>query len=236
MKRIARTGTAAAAVGIAALLGCSQTNATVTTALTSEDAQESYSLGVAVAQQASAGLQGIDQAAFMAGFADAMKSDDLALSVEQMAAALERYDEQRMAEAQQQFEQMAQSNRAQGEAFRAEFAKDPAVVTTETGLQYKVLSEGQGEVPGGESVVTFHYRGTALDGREIDSTWSRNEPVTIPVDAGLPGWTEVFSQMPVGSKWQVVLPPELAFGESGAAGVVQPGETVVFEIELVSVG
>ena len=236
MKRIARTGTATAAVGIAALLGCSQTNATVTTALTSEDAQESYSLGVAVAQQASAGLQGIDDQAFLAGFSDAFQSDELALSTEEMAAALGRYEQERMEEARQQFEAMARSNREAGAAFRAEFAKDPSVVTTETGLQYKVLAKGEGEVPGEASVVTFHYRGTAVDGREIDSTWSRNEPVTIPVDGGLPGWTEALSQMPVGSKWQVVLPPELAFGEAGAAGVVQPGETVVFEIELVSVG
>ena len=236
MKRIARTGTAAAAVGIAALLGCSQTNAKVTTALTNDEAMQSYSLGVAVAQQASAGLEGIDDDAFLAGFSDALQSDELALSTEEIAAALGRYDQERMEEARQQFEAMAESNREVGEAFRAEFAKDPDVVTTETGMQYKVLAQGEGEVPGDASVVTFHYRGTAVDGREIDSTWSRNEPVTIPVDAGLPGWTEALSQMPVGSKWQVVLPPELAFGEAGASGVVQPGETVVFEIELVSVG
>lgn len=236
MGRIARASATGAAVGLAAMLGCSQTSATVNTALANDEATESYSLGVAVARQATAGLEDIDEDAFMAGFSDTMRGQDLALSSEDMMAALDRYEARRIDEAKQQLAELAAANREQGDAFRADFAKDPEVVTTESGLQYKVLAAGEGEVPAEGDTVTLHYRGTLVDGSEIDSTWSRNAPVTLPVGAGLPGWTEALSLMPAGSKWQVVLPPELAFGDSGAAPIVQPGATVVFELELVAVG
>ena len=130
---------------------------------------------------------------------------------------------------------LAEENRVEGKQFRVSFAEDPSVVTTESGLLYKVIEEGDGAIPATSDTVTVHYRGTLTDGREIDSTYARNEPVTIPLDRGLPGWTEALSLMPSGSKWKIVLPPELAFGERGAAPLIGPSTTVVFEMELVSV-
>ena len=231
----ATSGATCMTIGLAALVGCSQTNAGMKTALTSEGATESYSLGVAVAQQARAGLGEVDDDAFIAGVADAMAGRDLAVSPSEMTAALDRFDARRAKEVQDQVAAIAQANRIAGDEFRQAFAADPEVVKTESGLLYKVLEAGEGEVPTLENSVTLHYRGTFTDGREIDSTYARNEPVTIPLDRGLPGWTEALSLMPAGSKWQIVLPPELAFGERGAGPLVGPSTTVVFEMELVSV-
>lgn len=236
MGQKATTSATCMAVGLAALVGCSQTNATMNTALTTEEAVESYSLGVAVAEQAIAGLGEIDQKAFVAGISDVVSGDELAVSAADMMAALDRFDQRRMEEARAEFEAMAQANRTAGDAFRASFSEDPAVVTTETGLQYKVIEAGEGAKPGATDTVTVHYRGTLVDGREIDSTYTRGEPVTIPMDRLMPGWTEALTLMPAGSKWQIVLPPELAFGESGAGPMVGPGTTVIFEMELVSIG
>ena len=119
-------------------------------------------------------------------------------------------------------------------AFGAPSLSLSKVETLASGLQYKVLQSGAGDTPQNDSTVTIHYRGTLVDGREIDSSYSRNEPVTIQVDQVIPGWTEALTRMPVGSKWQLVLPPELAYGDMGAGDFVEPGSTVVFEMELIS--
>ena len=162
MRRTAWTTGATAAAGLMVLVGCSQTNAAVPTALATDEQKESYSLGVAVAEQARAGIGEVDSKAFVAG-----------------------------------------------DAFRAEFSKDPDVVTTASGLQYKVIEPGSGATPAEGATVTLHYRGTGIDGREIDDTHARSAPITIPLEGGLRGWAEAVSLMPVGAKWQVVLPPEL---------------------------
>lgn len=235
MRRTAWTTGTTAAVGLLALIGCSQTNAAVPTALTTDAQKESYSLGVAVAQQARAGIGEVDSGAFVSGFADVMNGNELALDETAMQTALAGFEARRMEEARSRLLALAEANRLAGDAFRAEFAKDPAVVTTDSGMQYKVIEPGTGEMPAKGATVTLHYRGTGIDGREIDDTHARSAPVTMPLEGGLPGWSEALSMMPVGAKWQVVLPPELAFGDGGAAPHIEPGETLVFEIELISV-
>ena len=125
-------------------------------------------------------------------------------------------------------------NRGVGDAFRENFAKDPEVESLANGIHYKVLRAGEGEKPAADSTVTLHYRGSLVDGREIDSSYARDEPITIQVDRAIPGWTEALTRMPVGSKWQVVVPPELAYGEYGAGSLIESGATVVFEMELIS--
>ncbi len=236
MGRMATTSVTCMAAGAIALAACSPTSATVNTALSSDEAVESYSLGVAVARQAMASLGDVDDKAFVAGVADAMAGAELAVSTEDMMGALGRYDEKRAAEARQTLAKLSDENRSAGDAFRAEFSQDPEVVTTASGLQYKVIEAGEGAVPTTADTVTLHYRGTLIDGREIDSTHARGAPVTLAVDGLLPGWTEALTLMPVGSTWQVVLPPELAFGENGAGPMIGPATTVVFEMELVSIG
>lgn len=196
--------------------------------------KEAYSLGVVVASQALAGLGEVDQEAFIAGVTDVVKKNHFVLTDSQITESLTRFDERRAQEVQAALASMIESNRTAGEAFRKNFAEDPKVETLASGLQYKVLQSGEGDTPQSDSTVTIHYRGTLVDGREIDSSYSRNEPVTIQVDQVIPGWTQALTRMPVGSKWQVVLPPELAYGDMGAGEFVEPGSTVVFEMELIS--
>jgi FKBP-type peptidyl-prolyl cis-trans isomerase FklB len=196
--------------------------------------KEAYSLGVVVASQAVAGLGSVDEQAFVSGVTDVLQKNELVLSDVQISESLARFDERRAQEAQVALASMIESNRIEGDAFRKNFAEDPKVETLTSGLQYKVLENGAGQKPANDATVTIHYRGTLVDGREIDNSYSRKEPVTIQVDQVIPGWTEALTMMPVGSKWQVVLPPELAYGDMGAGEFVEPGSTVIFEMELIS--
>jgi len=109
------------------------------------------------------------------------------------------------------------------------------VVTLASGVQYKVLSPGTGKQPTLEDTVVCQYRGTLIDGKEFDSSYKRGQPATFPVKGVIKGWTEVLQLMPVGSKWQVVIPPALAYGERGAGADIGPNATLIFEIELVAI-
>jgi FKBP-type peptidyl-prolyl cis-trans isomerase len=108
------------------------------------------------------------------------------------------------------------------------------VVVRESGLQYKVLKEGAGPMPKADSNVSVHYRGTLLDGSEFDSSYERNEPLTLPVGGVIPGWTEALTLMKEGSKWQLYIPAALAYGEAGAPPAIGPNATLLFEVELLS--
>ncbi len=125
--------------------------------------------------------------------------------------------------------------RAEGEAFLAENAKRPEVTVLESGLQYEVLVAGKGKVPTAESTVKVHYAGTLLDGTEFDSSYKRGEPTTFGVTQVIKGWTEALQLMPVGSKWKLYIPYNLAYGERGAGQDIPPYSTLIFEVELLGI-
>jgi FKBP-type peptidyl-prolyl cis-trans isomerase FklB len=131
---------------------------------------------------------------------------------------------------------MAEENKKKGDAFLAENKTKEGVVTTASGLQYKVLRPGKGPKPKLEDTVTTHYRGTLLDGTEFDSSYKRNEPVSFQLKGVIPGWTEALQLMETGAKWQLFIPADLAYGPKGAGGVIGPNETLIFEVELLSIG
>ncbi len=224
----------AAATGLVFLILSSESVAATGEKFSSEAEKESYSLGVVVASQAMSGLGEVDTEAFVAGVSDVLRKNDFALDDAEIQQSLTRFDERRAEKAQLELASVIESNRIAGDAFRKNFSEDPGVETLESGLQYKVIQAGKGNVPSGDDTVTIHYRGALVDGREIDSSYNRNEPVTIQVDKVIPGWTEALTRMPVGSKWQVVIPPDMAYGDLGAGDMVEPGSTVVFEMELIS--
>lgn len=126
-------------------------------------------------------------------------------------------------------------NKSAGEAFLAENLKKEGVAILPSGLQYTVLHEGKGEKPGEEDTVTCHYRGTLIDGFEIDSTYKRNQPATFELKKSIVGWREALQLMPAGSKWKLFVPAELAYSTQGAGEHIGPNATLVFEIELLSV-
>jgi FKBP-type peptidyl-prolyl cis-trans isomerase len=120
----------------------------------------------------------------------------------------------------------------EGEAYLAANAAKEGVVTLPSGLQYKVLTAGTGKKPAATDTVVVHYRGTLTDGTEFDSSYKRNQPAKFKVNQVIPGWTEALQLMPVGSKWQLVIPAKLAYGERGAGGAIPPNSVLVFEVDL----
>jgi FKBP-type peptidyl-prolyl cis-trans isomerase FklB len=126
-------------------------------------------------------------------------------------------------------------NVAAGEAFLAEKEKEPGVKKTASGLLYKVIEEGTGATPTAQDMVKTHYRGTLISGEEFDSSYSRGEPAVFPVNGVIPGWVEALQMMKEGAKWELYIPYNLAYGERGAGGLIGPYETLIFEIELISI-
>jgi FKBP-type peptidyl-prolyl cis-trans isomerase FklB len=124
---------------------------------------------------------------------------------------------------------------AKGKQFLEENAKKEGVVTLPSGLQYMILKEGTGEKPGLTDKVSTHYHGTLLDGTVFDSSVERGQPAEFNVNQVIPGWTEALQLMPVGSKWKLFIPSNLAYGERGAGGAIGPHETLIFEVELLSI-
>lgn len=130
---------------------------------------------------------------------------------------------------------IVQTPRQQGREYMARNAEREGVVTTESGLQYEILNNGDGETPGRRDLVSVHYRGSFIDGRVFDSSIDRRQPAQFRVGGVIAGWTEALRLMRVGDRWRLVIPPELAYGEAGAGDIIGPGETLVFEVELLAI-
>ncbi len=126
----------------------------------------------------------------------------------------------------------SEENKAAGKAFLAENAKKENIITTASGLQYEILTKGEGPSPSATTSVTVHYRGTTLDGKEFDSSYSRNAPATFPLNRVIAGWTEGLQLMNVGAKYRFYIPSDLAYGARGAGGSIGPNETLIFDVEL----
>jgi FKBP-type peptidyl-prolyl cis-trans isomerase FklB len=169
------------------------------------------------------------------GIRDAMSGATPAISEEEMRAILSTFQQEVMAKMEQQRKTAGDRNKKEGEAFLAANKTKEGVVTLPDGLQYKILKEGNGPKPTAGQTVTCHYRGTLIDGKEFDSSYKRNEPAEFALGQVIKGWTEALQLMPVGSKWQVFIPSELAYGERGAGQLIGPNATLIFEVELLSI-
>ncbi len=203
-------------------------------ALESDIQKVSYGLGLNVGQNLQAQGIDLDAAAFTAGLDDALKKAEPRLKQEDVMKAMQAFQQQQMEKRKAERDAAADKNKKEGEAFFAENGKKEGVVTTASGLQYKVLTEGKGPKPTADDTVEVNYRGTFLNGEEFDSSYKRGKPVSFPVKGVVPGWTEVLQLMPTGSKWEVVLPSDLAYGPGGT-GRIGPNAALKFEIELLSI-
>lgn len=205
------------------------------------DAQkQAYAMGASMGlfvnnraqQQEQLGMP-LDQDALKQGFNDAL-SENLKFS-QQEVQQIAQQGEQVLREKQQQMaEASAEKNKEAGAAYLAENAKRDGVMVTESGLQYEVLEEGEGESPSAEDRVKVHYRGTLLDGTEFDSSYARNEPAEFPLNRVIPGWTEGVQLMKEGAKYRFHIPSELAYG-TRATGNITPNSTLIFDVELLEV-
>lgn len=176
----------------------------------------------------------IDVGKLLDGFRDAFAGGELALPEEQLRDILKNFGSALQAKTAAQAKEAAAKNLAAGEKFLAENAAKPGVKKTKSGLQYKVLKEGKGEKPKAADTVITQYKGTLVDGTEFDSSFKRGQPAAFPVKGVIPGWSEALQLMPVGSKWQLVVPAALAYGENGPPPI-GPNQTLVFEVELIAI-
>jgi FKBP-type peptidyl-prolyl cis-trans isomerase FklB len=169
------------------------------------------------------------------GIRDAVDGANPLMTPEEMHRTLVELKRRVTAAQQEQARRTAEENRAAGEACLSETAKKEGVVTLPSGLQYKVVKQGEGAPPGATDNVSVHYRGTLVDGTEFDSSYRRNRPSTFPVNGVIRGWAEALRLMKPGAKWQLFIPADLAYGDRGAGSVILPGSTLIFEVELISV-
>lgn len=162
------------------------------------------------------------------------KGDELALTDEEAAAIRQTYVQKRQAAAQAETAVAGQKNATEGQKFLTENKLKDGVQTTESGLQYKVVSMGEGAKPVATDTVKVHYSGKLLDGTEFDSSYARNEPISFALNRVIPGWTEGVQLMPIGSKFEFYIAPELAYGEGGG-GPIPPNSTLTFVVELLDI-
>jgi FKBP-type peptidyl-prolyl cis-trans isomerase FklB len=176
-------------------------------------------------------FDGLQASAVVAGLQEALNGDDCTVSDDDMRAAFAAINEQMQAKQAEE----AKAKSAEGDKFLADNAARAEVTTTESGLQYEVLTTGEGEIPIAASTVRTHYHGTLIDGTVFDSSYDRGEPTEFPVGGVIAGWTEALQMMTLGSKWRLTIPYQLAYGEQGASGVIGPHATLVFDIELLDI-
>ncbi|HEB82825.1 MAG TPA: FKBP-type peptidyl-prolyl cis-trans isomerase [Gammaproteobacteria bacterium] len=195
----------------------------------------SYSYGVDVAQRLKQQGIELDISALNRGIADAYNGNALVLSDEERLKAKTEFQAQLRDSLVKKQQEIAKKNLEEGKAFLAENAKKPGVITTESGLQYKILATGDGKQPKETDIVTTHYKGTLIDGRVFDSSYDRGKPASFPVNGVIKGWTEALQLMHVGDKWQLFIPSDLAYGPTKRSELIEPNSTLIFEIELLDV-
>jgi len=195
----------------------------------------SYTIGVNIGQDFKSQNMDVDPDLLLMGLKDTLSGKELQLTEEEMVQEIQNFQQEMQVKMAAEMEAKAAENKAAGEAFLAENAKQEGVVVTESGLQYKIIEPGQGDSPGPADVATVHYRGTLIDGTQFDSSYDRGQPASFPVGGVIPGWTEALQLMKPGAKWQLSIPAELAYGERGAGQDIGPNSTLLFDVELISV-
>ena len=207
-------------------------------ALTTQKQKNSYALGMSIGMgfQKQGIDKSIDTSLVVRGFRDSIGGAKTAMTEDEMKAALQQLRTEVMSAQESKAKEAGAANRKEGETFLAENKSKEGVKTLPDGLQYKVLTEGNGPKPASTDTVTVNYRGTLINGKEFDSSYKRGQPASFPVTGVIKGWTEALQLMPVGSKWQLFIPADLAYGDRGAGADIGPGDTLIFEVELLSIG
>jgi len=200
--------------------------------LTTQELQASYGIGLQMGEQLKAQpFEGLDISAVAGGIADAFAGAESQVSQQDLQEAFQTISARMQATAAEQAKVLG----AAGAEFLATNAAKEGVTVTESGLQFEVLAMGEGEKPSAESTVSVHYHGSLIDGTVFDSSVERGQPAEFPVGGVIAGWTEALQLMPVGSKFKLAIPSDLAYGERGAGAAIGPHSTLVFEVELLAI-
>ena len=205
------------------------------TVLKTQKDKVSYSIGLDIGSSFKRQSVDVDLEIVMKGINDALSGKKALLTDDEVREVMTAFQKEMRAKEETRMKGLSEKNKKEGEAFLAENKKKEGVVTLPSGLQYKVITAGAGETPKAADTVTTHYRGTLLDGTEFDSSYKRNQPATFPVNGVIAGWTEALQLMKVGSKWQLFIPSNLAYGDRGTGSAIGPNATLIFEVELISI-
>ena len=230
----AKTGTTAAKKPATTTAPAAKAPAASTMLKTDKD-KFSYAIGVSVAKTIQRQQADVDASLVSQGLKDTLSGSKTLLTDEEAQAVLMKAQTEMRAKMEQKSAEESKGNKAKGAAFLADNKKKEGVVTLPSGLQYKILKEGTGPKPAASDTVVCNYKGTLIDGKEFDASEKHGGPATFPVSGVIKGWTEALQLMPVGSMWQLYIPSDLAYGDRGAGADIQPGSTLVFDVELVSI-
>jgi FKBP-type peptidyl-prolyl cis-trans isomerase len=195
----------------------------------------SYAIGVNIGKSMRKDSVDIDPAIFSRGMKDALAGGKLLLNDDEMKATLTKLQGQLRAKQEEAMQKAGEINKKAGEDFLAQNKTKEGVIALPDGLQYKILKAGNGPKPAATDSVVCNYRGTLLDGTEFDSSYKRGQPATLPISGVIKGWTEAMQLMPVGSKWQLFIPADLAYGNRAPSPEIGPNATLIFEVELLSI-
>lgn len=212
-----------------------KSTASTAAALTTDKQKASYGLGYNLGVSLKRQEADVDADVLAEGLRDALSGKEARLSEEEARAAVMKLRDEVQAKMQAKLAAVAAANKKVGDEFLAQNKAKEGVVTLPSGLEYKILKAGDGPKPTATDTVECNYRGTLIDGKEFDSSYKGGKPVSFPVNGVIKGWTEALQLMPVGSKWQLFIPADLAYGERGAGADIPPNSTLIFEVELLSI-
>lgn len=197
--------------------------------------KNSYALGYDLGGNLAQSELEFDVDTLVKGLRDAIEGNDPLLGAQELQEVLDALQKEMMVRQMEQAEAQAEENVIKGHNFMEQYQQKEGVMQTESGMLYRIIDEGGGDSPGPSDQVTVHYTGKLIDGTVFDSSLERGQPATFPLNQVIPGWTEILQLMPQDSKWEVVIPPDLAYGQQQAGPHIGPGSTLVFEIELLEI-
>ncbi len=212
-----------------------QVDAEETPVLKTQKQKVSYGIGVDIARNFKRQGIELDVDLVIRGLKDGLSGEKLLMPEEDLRNLLTAFQSELSRRQLLALKKAAEENNKKGEAFLAENKTKEGVVALPSGLQYKILKAGDGKKPTEADTVVCHYRNTLIDGTELDSSYRDGKPTTFKLTEIIPGWREALQLMPVGSKWQLFIPPHLAYGERGAGGRIGPNQTLIFEVELTAI-
>jgi len=205
------------------------------TSLVTQKDKVSYSIGVDLGENFKSQGIDVDPALFAKGIQDALTNSPTLISKQEMINTLSTYQKELLAKRDTQLKTQSTQNSQETTTYLETNKKKPGVVTTASGLQYKIITPGKGTSPTAQDTVTVDYKGTLINGKVFDSSYDRKQSITFPVNQVIPGWQETLQLMKPGATFEIVVPPNLAYGERGMGNVIGPNQTLLFTIHLVSV-
>ena len=203
--------------------------------LKSQKDKISYIIGLDIGNNLKRQSADVDLDILLRGMKDSLSGTKPVLSENEIREVTTAFKQEMTKKQAEETKKLAEKNKKEGDAFLEENKKKEGVKTLPSGLQYKVITEGSGRSPKESDTVTVNYKGTFVDGTEFDSSYKRGEPATFPVNGVIKGWVEALPLMKEGAKWQLFIPPGLAYGETGAGNAIGPNATLIFEVELISI-